>query len=481
MSELKLKSLRDLLGKNYFIPSYQRGYRWEKRQVVDLLDDLYSFIIKKNKGEGSFYCLQPIVLKKCDEETKKSFLPDFQENCYEVIDGQQRLTTIYLLFKYLINENNFSSKLSNYGGLYNIFYQTVHGSNECIERPEKEKRDTPNDYYITQAYKEIEKWFRGRGEVKGDLLEAFESFLLYDANKTIVKKTCGYAQIIWYEVDKDVDPIKTFTRLNIGKIPLRNAELIKALFLQNRNKSNSADIQQIYIAKEWDQIEASLQEKRFWAFLNKDLKEIPNHIDFIFNVIFAVEGKKEEQAIKDNIIKSGKLEGLGSTKKINKEAEKQAKQAFNDKYGVDEYASFRFFSTKFEDALKKNEDALMQCIKNEWETVLEYYATFLDWFNNPLWYHYIGFLIYCSDPKKETEQIIKIYNLYKNSTKKEFRQKLIDEIKERLDIRLKTEGDGRSELINSAGEPIVYSDQNRTLLRQILVLYNIEHMRRMAI
>lgn len=72
MSELMLKSVYDLLDKNYFIPSYQRGYRWEKRQIQDLLEDLYNFACDKDKTDGSFYCLQPIVVKKCDEVTKVS-------------------------------------------------------------------------------------------------------------------------------------------------------------------------------------------------------------------------------------------------------------------------------------------------------------------------------------------------------------------------------------------------------------------------
>ena len=54
MSELMLKSVYDLLDKNYFIPSYQRGYRWEKRQIQDLLVDLYNFACDKDKTDGSF-------------------------------------------------------------------------------------------------------------------------------------------------------------------------------------------------------------------------------------------------------------------------------------------------------------------------------------------------------------------------------------------------------------------------------------------
>ena len=65
MNDLRLKSIFDLLDKNYFIPSYQRGYRWERRQIEDLLDDLYAFA-KSKKDVESFYCLQPVILKQCD-------------------------------------------------------------------------------------------------------------------------------------------------------------------------------------------------------------------------------------------------------------------------------------------------------------------------------------------------------------------------------------------------------------------------------
>ena len=100
MSELMLKSIYDLLDKNYFIPSYQRGYRWEKRQIQDLLEDLYSFACDKDKSDGSFYCLQPVVVRKCNDLTKAAngLQSELDNNeWYEVIDGQQRLTSLSFL------------------------------------------------------------------------------------------------------------------------------------------------------------------------------------------------------------------------------------------------------------------------------------------------------------------------------------------------------------------------------------------------
>ena len=61
MSEkLELKSISEILDKSFYIPAYQRGYRWSSRQVIDLLEDIMEF--SDSKKEDDFYCLQPIVV-----------------------------------------------------------------------------------------------------------------------------------------------------------------------------------------------------------------------------------------------------------------------------------------------------------------------------------------------------------------------------------------------------------------------------------
>jgi uncharacterized protein with ParB-like and HNH nuclease domain len=72
---------------NFYIPSYQRGYRWNIDQIEDLLQDLYDFIFSPNAEYK--YCLQPIVVKK------------MKDGRFEVLDGQQRLTTIYIIINCL--------------------------------------------------------------------------------------------------------------------------------------------------------------------------------------------------------------------------------------------------------------------------------------------------------------------------------------------------------------------------------------------
>ena len=59
-TKLELRSIHELLSEKFVIPSYQRGYRWTRRQVIELLDDLYDF---QRQSDGlpkeSFYWLQP--------------------------------------------------------------------------------------------------------------------------------------------------------------------------------------------------------------------------------------------------------------------------------------------------------------------------------------------------------------------------------------------------------------------------------------
>ncbi|MBP5375197.1 MAG: DUF262 domain-containing protein, partial [Bacteroidaceae bacterium] len=59
MNNLELKSIEDLQDMSFFIPAYQRGYRWTTRQVEDLLDDIAEFI---NNGAKGIYCIQPLVV-----------------------------------------------------------------------------------------------------------------------------------------------------------------------------------------------------------------------------------------------------------------------------------------------------------------------------------------------------------------------------------------------------------------------------------
>lgn len=108
---LDLITIPKLNGKDFFVPSYQRGYRWTKNEIAALLNDVAEFDI----SNGNWYCLQPIVVKK---------LPD---NRYELVDGQQRLTTLFIILQtmseWLSNDRRQVDKPN-----YTIEYQTRQGS-----------------------------------------------------------------------------------------------------------------------------------------------------------------------------------------------------------------------------------------------------------------------------------------------------------------------------------------------------------------
>ena len=118
MNQISLISVAELLdGRNFFVPAYQRGYRWGKDQMWELLDDLYEFSIR-DKKDGEFYCLQPVIVQPITDDEKLKEIKGITGwgdevtygNTWEVIDGQQRLTSIYIIFRYLVSEEILSLK-----------------------------------------------------------------------------------------------------------------------------------------------------------------------------------------------------------------------------------------------------------------------------------------------------------------------------------------------------------------------------------
>ena len=149
MKQPELKKISELLVMNFYVPSYQRGYRWTKFEVLDLLEDLKQLL---GKPQGTKYCLQPLIVK------------DIDVNKYEVIDGQQRLTTIFLILKYistLVPDETLNER-------YTLDYQTRPNSGYFLENIDTETsfNDTPDFYYMHFAYQTIKEWFEKQGSNK---------------------------------------------------------------------------------------------------------------------------------------------------------------------------------------------------------------------------------------------------------------------------------------------------------------------------
>lgn len=422
---ITLKSINDLLEKNFYIPSYQRGYRWTKQNVEDLLNDIYSFSRKTKKTDQEFYCLQPIVVKKLNNnESNKNIW-------YEVVDGQQRLTTIKILLAYLVKKHLNGESLKNEYGKneFVIDYETHKIPNDFLSEP-TESDETIDLYHISEAYKTIDEWF-GQQEQPRSARESILRTLVHTMEN---KEQEGIVQVIWYEINNSTNPIETFIRINMGKIPLTNSELIKALFLQKRNFENKeiAELRQIEIANEWDRIEYSLQNDDFWWFLNKEKNDIPARIEFLLDLICNI-ALGEDPELVENI-------------------------------GTDRHATFRFFYHKFSNGIS------LENVIDEWNNIKEYFLAFEEWYENPVWFHYIGFLIYCGF------EISVIYKLYSNTTKEEFTKKLKETIKLRFDkVKCtKIEKNDEEGIFHNFYNLELDFNKNKTTIKELLLLYNLQ-------
>ena len=294
---MPLKNVRDLLGKNYYIPNYQRGYRWGKDEVTKLLDDIWDFARHR---KSQFYCLQPLIILPQEPSDAEGAVR------YEVLDGQQRLTTLNLIVHY-INEHFPGNE--KYPEMH-LHYQTRPESSKAFSsihigedgrrvRMEDGLKSNIDFWHIERAYKYIHSWFIKKAEDDRIKDNTFQEVFL------------DKVKVIWYEIDRGEDPIKVFERNNIGKIPLADVELIKAFILKGDKRSDRNHLRrQLEIAREWDEIEQGLRNPNLWAFIfgNKPMPDIC--IGQLFVVALKLEDKKEPKVYEEFEKEEGNPEGL---------------------------------------------------------------------------------------------------------------------------------------------------------------------------
>lgn len=377
--KLETKKVGSIAGV-FHIPSYQRGYRWGKDEVLRLLDDIYT------NGDKD-YSLQPIVVRR-------------NSDYYELIDGQQRLTTLYLIYKYLhqATQGMFFEEPK-----FSLDYKTRLSTKEFLHDIDLEKKDENIDFwFLSNAYDTIGKWF-----------DAHESRTAWSK---LNEYLYDHVKVIWYEVDETQDSIALFTRLNIGKIPLTSAELVKAMFLSKSHSSDMTQERQEEISLQWDHIEKTLHDDSLWYFLtNQSNSKYQTRIDLILNLI---SGKSSDHKEK--------------------------------------YYTFYYF-----DGLRANNDLI-----NIWREIQHTFLILKDWYENHELYHKIGYLI-----ASETKSLDEIYRLSQKEidgirlTKSEF--------KKELDVLIK-----KSVALNKNYSELSY--QNTTESKQIsklLLLFNVESVR----
>jgi len=273
-SELRLKSIAELMQERFVVPSYQRGYRWTRTEVRALLNDLRDFA-RLDGARDSFYCLQPLVVRR---------RPD--DGVCEVVDGQQRLTTIRLVLH--------STREMFPGEPYAIEFASRPGGREALAAPDQIAADPNIDiFHIRRAYEAIQEWF-GEQANSGDFAAKI------DVSRALLAPTSAgrNVRVIWYELGPHEHPIAMFTRLNRGKIPLTSAELIRAQLLNGKNfrvqrmdplatelPPAAAGFRPYEIAREWDAVELDLQGDRYWHFLQGDSEAPAARIELLFDLL----------------------------------------------------------------------------------------------------------------------------------------------------------------------------------------------------
>lgn len=455
---VKLKTIADLQNESakFYIDAYQRGYRWTENEVRDLLDDIREFSHVKRQDDCTFYCLQPIIVTQAEDGV----------SC-KVIDGQQRLTTIYLIYSfYWVTQSSFMrDKLP-----FELSYNNKPKLQECIKTfTEKEYARSEqvihemagyesdiDCHYILEAYKCICDYFQKlvkdpntRNELN-DMKKIFDTFM----------------KIIWYELtDCDVNTeVAVFSKINMGRIALTNAELIKALLL--KKDSNDSDIlvsTQMNIAVKWDEIESQLSEESFWSFLVNEKKEdmtYATRIDFIFHVM--------ARELNDGILKEA------NEKYPNEESYTVSESVNKDKFSFYVFSNYVRLLQKHPD---ENADTDQNYIEKIWDGVCEYYRMFKDWYKDIRWYHMIGFLVETSS-KQYIDQILELSRLYREGSG-DSGEGHKDHFEKEMRIRI-SKAVFQDKILSTAGcrefiNGLDYQD-NPNDLRKTLLLYNVAYL-----
>lgn len=354
---------------HFYVPAYQRGYRWSATHVEQLIEDLVEFNRLHTK-DSDFYCLQPLVVKSTDVNGKEYL---------EVIDGQQRLTTVLLILQAIRQKNheayNEKSPARNLiDTRFDITYETRESSEVWLKEmgallyDESKLKDFDSKSCDYSHFAEV--FTMAYNKIPGDEEERLKFFNCL-RNRTY---------FIWYyPEDTDGKNADIFDRLNAGKISLNNAELIKALMLQLGNIAkgdNETDDPLLRsVAIEWDNIERRLNDDEFWGFIYSSNHpfEYDTHIEYIFDLF---QGKQERNRDDRTFTFSRYLETYRHMMKS----------------GGDKDVT-----------LRKN------WVEENWLKVKELFDTLNEWYADRSLYHRIGFILeYC-----KAENLLTLYRKLK--------------------------------------------------------------------
>jgi len=334
--------LRKELTGYYNIPEYQRGYKWNEANIVALLNDIEKFRQETGNAEATFYCLQNITLVK-----------NTNANCFHVVDGQQRLTTLLILLSFLQHETDSTPLLLENKLQYSIRPETHEFiTKQVLTGHIWEKETVPerkDQYYIREVARSIQAWFKENTATdKGKFLE-----ILLSRVKLIVNVV-------------DDKEEKIFSSLNGGKVNLDGADLLRAILMTRAAK------------EKYHGTSATSEVREFRIRMGMELD--------LMNLWFGKTADYFKQFISDQTIGMARINRFDfTTLPIN------LLYLLYYEYRRNEKESLNFSFFEYGKNSNDNPD------DDRWEMYLELqemYAILQRWYNDKELYHYLGFLFF---------------------------------------------------------------------------------------
>lgn len=437
--EFEIRSFKKLLGMHFNIPNYQRGYRWEEENVKALLNDIQEFANNPAKETGEFYCLQPVVVRQNKYLSEKE-----GHEVYDVLDGQQRLTTLWLILHASDIQTLWKVLDSGHKPTYDLRFESRTDLLKKAIDPFSDKYENIDLFYLKSACISIKEWCEQETSEPLKLLNALVPKVL-DANSNDVR-------VIWYEFDKDIDElakqsssIKVFSRLNYGKIALTETELIKSLLLQNdiypiedATCPRAVMKERLFrISTEWDDIEKGLHDKSLWGMLTPTDYSPGSHIELILKFVAEQIQKDHTYQIIDSQRREFHIiaEYLGANKVI---------------IPVD-YA---------------------QKVQKLWNKIRDAYNAIRNWHSNPQSYHLIGLLVLLKGGSNPLPLMQSLFDEYCKRDKTSFEHYLKSEIGNLIKIKDTATNEATEDVKPLNLKDLIYNQHNPQIVR-ILQAVNI--------
>ncbi|MGU8500889.1 DUF262 domain-containing protein [Clostridium perfringens] len=332
--------IKDLLSNKFLfeIPDYQRAYSWTKENLKQLVEDIWESVeLNKARGNKEFdqyepYFLGSIVL--CSKEYK-------DDGCgiYDVIDGQQRLTSIIMLIaaiRDLIDNEEYKKVLSD------LIYQkpnVLMGIKESIRVKARGKEEEFFKKYIltnggTELVKDLD--MEELSEAKQNMVNAIEVFRdsFFNENGELLEEKLN--EFIVYLLQKVVlvvittesftSAFRLFNVINARGLPLTDSDLLKSENLRVMNPEIRKEYTDIWESHEQDlgkekldqiigfmrtmKLKNKVEESVYEEFSKKIFRNEPEYLGVNFvNHLTAVK------ALYDKYIIDGNLEGVSEEEK----------------------------------------------------------------------------------------------------------------------------------------------------------------------